>query len=751
MTAGSTVETSSGRRSEETHNVLWEIGTARDLSRLIPATVAAAARLAAADYAALALLRPDHAGYASYHHTGPGGEVAELPTDTVARLPMLRSLRLTDAPFRVDDLRLQPAIAGFPPTEQAAVVLLALPLRADRRLLGHLLMARSQPQPFSAGEEALAADLAETAACAVLRLGADEQIAALHSRAHRLVRTNLALMRQLRPDGVLQWAVNDVRAVLEAEAAAVVILPPPDGDGAGAFVHSGLAPGRRVAISAIGAGFKGLVAEAIELRRPVRLAYLSCDPTEAGFPGGHTQVTSFLSAPLIRQRRVIGLLYAANKRRAPEFSEDDERFITSLAAELARSRLLASRTRAPELVDRIAAASKALRHEMEATRTFLTSLSHELRGSISGILMSAELITDPGLGVVGDPERVRTVGDRIHSVAGNLLELVDNMLDLGRLEAGRLDVRSQPVDLSAVLGDVDEVIGPVALAAGVALEWPQLAGVPRLVADPIRLRQVLVNLFTNAVKFTPTGGRTWLELEVTADRVTLCVCDTGKGIAASETERIFQPFERAAESDVPGVGLGLAICRRIVELHASSLEVASQPGQGSRFSFALRRSREPLAPRLLRAPRSGAPATAVEPEAASILLVEDDPVNRQSISDVLVAAGHRVRAVVTRRAALEAVAKSSPDVVVLDVQLPDGNGLEIVSALRAASDRPTAVVALSADRIGDTAELAMDAGCDRFGLKPIPATDLLALVAEALRERRAVSAVRPGPTGLPSE
>jgi CheY-like chemotaxis protein len=132
---------------------------------------------------------------------------------------------------------------------------------------------------------------------------------------------------------------------------------------------------------------------------------------------------------------------------------------------------------------------------------------------------------------------------------------------------------------------------------------------------------------------------------------------------------------------------------------------------------------------------------------AAVLLVEDDPVNRQSIGDVLTAVGYRVRSVGSRAAALEAMAKKPADVVVLDVQLTDGNGLEIVGSLRSAVDRPVAIVALSADRIGNTAERAMAVGCDRFGLKPIPARHLLDLVVEALEERRTLYPPIPAPPG----
>jgi len=569
---------------------------------------------------------------------------------------------------------------------------------------------------------------------------ADDQVAILRTQAQRLVRANLALLRQVRPGSVLQWMAHDIRTVVGAGHAAVLLLDGPDGS-PGTFVHSGLARNVAGAIPADRPEAHGLLREAMTAGRSMRIAGLRPPNGSAALPAGHPSVASFVSAPLVRHREVIGLVYAANKRGAAEFSLEDERFVARMAAELGRTPLLMTDA-TPELVDRIAVTSQALRKEMEATRSFLSSLSHELRGSVAGILVSAELISDPAYENL-DEQQVRAVGRRIHSVAGNLLALVDNLLDLGRLEAGRLDVRLQPVDLPPVLDDVAAVIAPLAGPAGVSIEWPATAGVPRVLADPIRLRQVLVNLLTNAVKFTPSGGRAWLEIEADPEGVCLAVCDTGKGIPPSETQRIFEPFERGDGVQVQGVGLGLAICRTIVELHGSRLELSSQPEVGSRFWFRLRRSREPLPPRLLRPSGGQSAVPGQDGRPASILVVEDDDASRQSISDVLSAAGYRVRSVATRRGALESIVGGAVDAVVLDVQLPDGNGLEIIGTLRSGVDRPLAVVVLSADRIGDTAERAMAAGCDRFGLKPIAARDLLALIAGAVEERQAGSPARP--------
>lgn len=568
---------------------------------------------------------------------------------------------------------------------------------------------------------------------------ADEQIALLRTKAQRLVRANLALLRQVRPASVLQWTTHDIRSVLGAGHAGVVLFDGPDG-GTGTVVQSGLARSVGGTIAVERAEADGLLRKALKTGRPLRLDDIRPHTAVLGLPDGHP-ITSFVSAPLVRHREVIGLVYAANKRGGPEFTLEDERFVARMAAELSRMPLW-SEAATPELVDRIAVASQSLRKEMEATRSFLSSLSHELRGSIAGIMVSAELLSDPSFGRLAE-DQVRAVGGRIHNVASHLLALVDNLLDLGRLEAGRLDVRPQPVDISAVLDDVSALISPLAGSAAIAIEWPGLAGVPRVLADPIRLRQVLVNLLTNAVKFTDAGGRAWLEIEVGPEQVHFAVCDTGRGIPPSETERIFEPFERGDGSHGQGVGLGLAICQRIVALHGSRLEVSSEVGIGSRFCFSLRRSREPLPPRLLR-PTGGQSAVVGEDGgAASILVVEDDAVSRQSISDVLTAAGYRVRSVATRSGALEAIASSPADVVVLDVQLPDGSGLEIIESLRGGVDRPLAVVVLSADRIGDTAERAVAAGCDRFGLKPIAARDLLGLIAEAVEECHAGRPARP--------
>lgn len=729
------------RLVEQSRAALRDLTRITDIERLIPAAIAIGVRLSG-EYAGMALARPEARAQPSYHHTAPEGYTVELAPQRVASIAVLQALPQEDRPIRLAQARGHPALISFPPGQRPLESFLGVPLRAAGQTLGHLLLGRRTGKAFSAEEEVVAMEIAAALAQVVRRLRMEARNEVLRSRALRLVRANLALLAQVRPGGVAQWAVNDLRTLVDAEYAALLLRHPPGG-GEARFFHAGLAGGGAAAVAGGPPQARGLLGAAMLGGRPMRLTDLRNHPTHTGFTEGHPVMTSFLSAPVVQQGTPIGLLFATNKRDAPGFSDADESFIATLADELGRSRALGREPEPADPIDRIATSSRSLRREMEATRAFLGALSHELRGSISGIMMSAELLCDPSLAEL-KPEQARRLGARILSVSTNLLALVDNLLDLGRLEAGRLDVRLQPVSLHTILNDVQELVSPLADRAGVAVDWPSPASTARVVADPVRLRQVLVNLCTNAVKFTEPGGHVWLEVAATGGSVTMAVCDTGRGIATEDQERIFEPFVRAEEGveAVPGSGLGLAISRRIIALHSGTLEVTSAPGLGSRFSFSLRRSREPLPPRLV-PPRRAEPEV-LDPDGEHVpelLLVEDDPVNRQSMTDVLRSAGYAVRAVETRTAALQSAGNHSPDLAILDVQLPDGDGLGIVDTLHAAG---TAVIAVSADRVGDAELRAARAGCDRFALKPVPARDLLGMVAAVLGDRLLTSAAPVG-------
>lgn len=371
----------------------------------------------------------------------------------------------------------------------------------------------------------------------------------------------------------------------------------------------------------------------------------------------------------------------------------------------------------------------------EAKSAFLASMSHELRTPLSGILLGAEILRDPSLGPI-EEKKIRDLGGKILGSGRHLLGLIDDLLDLSKIEAGRLDLRLQPVFLAPLLAEVDSAVRPIAEDKGVALEIPSPED--QIQADPLRVRQVLINLFTNAVKFTEPGGRVWAQVVSRKDTVAISVRDTGIGIERKDLKRIFEPFEQVAGGTRQGAGLGLAISKRIVELHGGRLTVSSQPGTGSTFILTFPKA-APTA-RLSEADAQDRDARA-SPQRARILLVDDDPMILDVVPKVLRSAGYKVHRASTPADALARVRAARPELVLLDVRLGDSDGLEVVRRLRKArATRDLPVVALSANAMPEDINRAIASGCTGFLAKPIGAKALLTKVREFLEAARAHSA-----------
>jgi signal transduction histidine kinase len=239
--------------------------------------------------------------------------------------------------------------------------------------------------------------------------------------------------------------------------------------------------------------------------------------------------------------------------------------------------------------------ANAALHEQTAARTrFLASVSHELRTPLHAILVTAQLLADPSL-ARRDPRRAQGLPAVIEGTGRHVLRLIDDLVDLSRIELHDLRLEVVSLDLGVLLADVEHQVRPLAAEREIRLTMARGTGL-RILADPLRLRQVLLNLLANAIKYTPPGGNVRLQLHVRAGILRLSVHDTGIGIAAADLDRAFEPFERLAGSDVPGAGLGLPIARRIMELHGGSLEATSLPGAGSVFTACLPTTVDRVAP-----------------------------------------------------------------------------------------------------------------------------------------------------------
>jgi len=358
---------------------------------------------------------------------------------------------------------------------------------------------------------------------------------------------------------------------------------------------------------------------------------------------------------------------------------------------------------------------------------FLSTMSHELRTPLNAVLGFSELLADVRYGPL--TERQTRYVNHIHTSGQHLLRLINDILDLSKIEAGRLQlsIENVPVDLS--VGEVCESLQPLADKNAHQLIQDVLPGL-MVRADGTRFKQMLMNLLGNAIKFTPKGGKIELVARQLGDMVRIEVRDSGPGIPTEERERIFEAFHRMRQTDkaFEGTGLGLAITRRLVELHGGMLDVESEPGAGSCFYFTL--------PSARCAPVEGNPIS--QPEAglkpkARVLVIEDDPSSSYLLESQLTSAGYEVAVCSQPQQAVEMAVDFRPAVITLDVVMLPVNGWDVLSKLK--SDPRTANIGVVMVTVMDQRKAGALLGADEYIVKPVDKSILLAAVERCLSRR----------------
>jgi PAS domain S-box-containing protein len=367
-----------------------------------------------------------------------------------------------------------------------------------------------------------------------------------------------------------------------------------------------------------------------------------------------------------------------------------------------------------------------------AKSEFLARMSHELRTPMNAILGYAQLLQrDTTLGA-----QQRQQIETVHRSGEHLLTLINEVLDLARVEAGRVEIELVELDLRALVRDVESMFRTRAEAAGLTFRAELVEPCPeRVRADDRRLRQILINLLGNAVKFTPHGGAVTLRVEAeprAGDEwgLTFTVEDTGIGIAPADLERIFEPFYQVGPSSAEGLGLGLAITRRLAEAMHGQLGVTSSLGKGTAFTLTLATTGTQR--RGAGRPAAAVAVTGYRGPVRRILIADDVAENRALLTSLLEPLGFDVEEAADGEAALEAVQSGSPDLVLLDLVMPRLDGFEVVRRLRAAHGPEPKVVAVSANAFDEARQRALAMGCDSFMTKPVDVEQLLAVLAEQL-------------------
>ncbi len=375
--------------------------------------------------------------------------------------------------------------------------------------------------------------------------------------------------------------------------------------------------------------------------------------------------------------------------------------------------------------------------ESRAKSQFMSRMSHELRTPLNAVLGFTQLLLGDAPTVPGETRRRRL--EQIQRAGQHLLSLIDDVLELSSIEGGELSIRSQPVVLAQLLAETLPLVAANAQQRKVALHNRVEAGVA--LADTTRLRQVLLNLLTNAVKYNREGGQVTVESHPGPGTVLLRVSDSGRGMDAAQLQQAFEPFNRlgAEHEGIEGTGIGLGIVKALVERMGGSLHASSTPGQGSVFDVTLPDG----APSQARAERHAAASIAPPSRpserhgAAALLYIEDNPVNLLIVQELL--GQHADVRLHTASNGLDGVRmarEALPELILVDMQLPDIDGLEVLRRLRA--DAATAAIrciAVSANAMPGDIQRALQAGFADYWTKPLD-------LARFMQSLRAILGVR---------
>jgi PAS domain S-box-containing protein len=483
---------------------------------------------------------------------------------------------------------------------------------------------------------------------------------------------------------------------------------PQDPDGAGG-VHEVIRTGKPVYLSRIPPQVLEASARDEEHRRIFRALNL----------------TSYMCVPLTVHGQAIGAITFVSAESGREYSEADVRFARELA------------TRASLAIEN----ARAYERANEATRLrdeFLATLSHELRTPLNAVLGYARMMRTQAV----PPDKAQSVWDVVERNATALKQIIEDVLDVSRIVAGRLRLNVEPLDLPAILREALATVLPAAEAKGVRVETVIDQITVPVSGDADRLQQVVWNLLSNAIKFTPRGGKVQLRLSRVNSHVEVTVSDTGKGIAPDFLPYVFERFRQADASfsrEHGGLGLGLAIAKQLTELHGGTIAASSGGmNQGATFTVAL-----PLMivhPEPTRRTRREHPRSDRHPpelqevprlDNIRVLAVDDEPDSLNLLRTVLEGAGANVVTAQSGQEAMQVVRTGQPDVLVADIGMPTMDGLQLIRAIRQMEEpmRSTPAAALTAYARSQDRITSLASGFHMHLAKPIDPLELIVAVA----------------------
>ncbi len=615
-----------------------------------------------------------------------------------------------------------------------------LPLIAQERVLGVLSTQSFQKNAYTQQHLSLLANLAAYTTIALDNANAyaviNEREHQVRERAAELVTINRitqALSAQLDRDSLIQLIGNQVRDLFHAPIAYVSLL-----DRSTMMLHFPYTFGEDAPSRPFGAGLTSQIIRTGE----ALLINEHMDRTRAllGIEQIGRAIASYLGVPIPSGGQVIGVISVQSTDEEGRFNEADQRLLSTIASAVGvafhNARLFEDASQARQAAEQADAAKSS----------FLSTVSHELRTPLTSVLGFAKIIRRrleqrlfPLI-----PEDDRKVQQAKQQVVENLgvvisegerlTKLIDDVLDLAKIEAGKFTWNMAPVTVSEVVERAIAATASLFEAKSLHLVRAIEPDLPPVTGDQDRLIQVVINLISNAVKFTDAGSITCAAL-LRGTEVVVSVIDSGIGIAPADQPKVFEKFKQVGDTltDKPkGTGLGLPICKEIIEYHGGRVWVESEPGHGSTFSFTLPLADQPVEADLAPARRSvdvesllrqlRERAAAHEPQNKSVLVVDDDPNIRSLLQQELMEAGYAVRLAENGHRALALIREEIPGLVILDVMMPEMNGFDVAAVLKndpATMDVPIIILSIVEDK-----ERGFRVGVDRYLTKPIDTASL---------------------------